>query len=79
MRAVHRTTSQDGSAASRPASSAAAVAFGIAATATAVDVPLVTLNRRHFEPLAVHGLTLLSNDNARLRGFPEPVSNSQSR
>jgi tRNA(fMet)-specific endonuclease VapC len=31
----------------------------IAATATAVDVALVTLNRRHFEPLALHGLTLL--------------------
>jgi tRNA(fMet)-specific endonuclease VapC len=31
----------------------------IAATATAVDVALVTLNRRHFEPLALHGLALL--------------------
>ena len=31
----------------------------IAASATAVDVALVTLNRRHFEPLALHGLTLL--------------------
>ena len=31
----------------------------IAATATAVDVALVTLNRRHFEPLALHGLTVL--------------------
>lgn len=31
----------------------------IAATATAVDLPLLTRNRRHFEPLALHGLRLL--------------------
>jgi predicted nucleic acid-binding protein len=31
----------------------------IAATATANGLPIVTLNRRHFEPLTLHGLTLL--------------------
>ncbi len=31
----------------------------IAATATATNVPLLTLNRRHFEPLTLHGLRLL--------------------
>jgi tRNA(fMet)-specific endonuclease VapC len=31
----------------------------IAASATARDLPLVTMNRRHFEPLTLHGLALL--------------------
>jgi len=31
----------------------------IAASATANGLPLVTLNRRHFEPLTLHGLHLL--------------------
>jgi tRNA(fMet)-specific endonuclease VapC len=31
----------------------------IAASATANGLPLVTLNRRHFEPLTLHGLQLL--------------------
>ena len=31
----------------------------IAASATANGLPLVTLNRRHFEPLTLHGLRLL--------------------
>jgi predicted nucleic acid-binding protein len=31
----------------------------IAATATANGLPIVTLNRRHFEPLTLHGLHLL--------------------
>ena len=31
----------------------------IAASATANGLPIVTLNRRHFEPLTLHGLTLL--------------------
>jgi predicted nucleic acid-binding protein len=31
----------------------------IAACATANGLPLVTLNRRHFEPLTLHGLRLL--------------------
>ena len=31
----------------------------IAASATANGLPLVTLNRRHFEPLTLHGLSLL--------------------
>ena len=30
-----------------------------AASATANGLPLVTLNRRHFEPLTLHGLRLL--------------------
>jgi predicted nucleic acid-binding protein len=32
----------------------------IAACATANGLPLATLNRRHFEPLTIFGLTLLS-------------------
>jgi predicted nucleic acid-binding protein len=31
----------------------------IAATATANGLPIATLNRRHFEPLSLHGLTVL--------------------
>ncbi len=31
----------------------------IAATAVANGLPIATFNRRYFEPLAVHGLTLL--------------------
>jgi predicted nucleic acid-binding protein len=31
----------------------------IAASAAANGLPMVTLNRRHFEPLALHGLRLL--------------------
>jgi predicted nucleic acid-binding protein len=27
--------------------------------ASAVGMPLITLNRRHFEPLTLHGLALL--------------------
>jgi predicted nucleic acid-binding protein len=31
----------------------------VAASATANGLPIVTLNRRHFEPLSLHGLRLL--------------------
>jgi len=31
----------------------------IAAAAVSNGLPLITLNRRHFEPLMLHGLTLL--------------------